>query len=455
MRNLDPRVTAERNLDIYCFRVLESSSGLPFTHIQMLDTMKNYGLKISPDIKLCSDINEVIQYHHDLEAKRDDLDYEMDGVVVKINEVSFQDTLGVRTNNPRWATAYKFEARKEVTRVEDIVVQVGRTGTLTPVALLKPVEVGGVTISRASLHNMDEIDRLGVRIGDYVKVQRAGDVIPKVIEVISEKRTGKEISFNMPEKCPSCNTPLEKEDVFYKCPSGLGCTAQLKEAMTHYTAKDAVDIDGFSEKTVDQLFEEGLIGKISDIYKLKKEDLLKLEGWKQKKTNNILEAIERAKTVTLDRFIFGLGIRNVGKHIASVLARRYGTLEVLMEAEVEGLLEIKEIGPEIAEGVVGFFREINNIDEIKALISAGVNLVGKENTGKLMGKKFVFTGSLTKLSRSEAKKLTDENGAETLSSVSNDTDFVVAGEKAGSKLEKARQKGVAIISEQDFLEMLK
>ncbi|MBF0215537.1 MAG: NAD-dependent DNA ligase LigA [Candidatus Omnitrophica bacterium] len=454
VRNLDPGVTQSRNLDIYCYGLLAYSGKMPSTHLETIELLERSGLKTAPGARLCRTADEAIKYHHDLEKKRDDLDYELDGVVIKINSLEYQDRLGMRTTNPRWAVAYKFEARKEVTRVEDIVVQVGRTGVLTPVALLQPVEVGGVTISRATLHNMDEIERLGVQVGDHVKVERAGDVIPKVVEVIRDKRSGSERSFSMPLKCPSCGTQVEKEDVHYRCPAGLGCPAQVKESMTHYAAKDAVDIDGFSDRTVEQLFAEGLISGISDIYGLKRDDLLKLDGWKDKKTDNILSAIERSREVTLDRFIFGLGIRKVGKHIAAILMKKFGTLDKLRKASVDDLLGVNEVGPEIAGSISDFFRNPVNATEIDKLMSMGVRVIEKEIKGELLGKKIVFTGSLNKLSRSEAKKLVEDNGGEPISTVTSDTDFVVAGDKAGSKLEKARKAGIQVISEEEFLRLL-
>lgn len=453
VRNLDPNVTAERNLDVYCYRILDSSDSIPDTHSEMIRFLAGLGLKVVPGADKFEDIDEVIKYHHDLESKRDSLDYEVDGVVVKVNSLEYQVRLGERTNNPRWAVAYKFEPRKEITKVEDIVVQVGRTGVLTPVALLKPVEVGGVTVSRATLHNMDEIERLDVRAGDYVKVQRAGDVIPKVIEVIREKRNEKLRKFVMPGNCPSCGTKVEKEEVHCRCSAGLGCPAQVKEAMAHYASKDAVNIDGVSVRTVEQLYDEGLISTISDIYRLDKKALMRLEGWKEKKADNVIKSIESSKTVSIDRFMFGLGIRNVGKHIASLLAVKFGSIDNIKGATREELLEINEVGPEIAESVISFFRNRNNLAEIEKLFKYGVSLSSKVQGGILAGKKIVFTGSLSTLSRSAAKKIVEDEGGEAASSVSKDTDLVVAGEKAGSKLDKARKEGIKIISEEEFLQL--
>lgn len=455
LRQLDWRITAQRKLHVYCYRVLSYSEKMPLSHEEALELIRNFGLKTSPSTKKCKDITEAIKYHQKMEGQRDSLDYEIDGIVIKVNDFSSQEKLGTRTTNPKWAVAYKFKPRKEVTRVEDIVVQVGRTGVITPLALLQPVDVGGVTVARATLHNMDQVEKLGVRIGDYVKVERAGDVIPYVSEVLKERRTGKEKEFHMVKKCPSCGSLVEKEDVFYRCPAGLACPAQVKELIIHYSSKGAVDIDGFSEKTVEVLYEKGLVKSISDLYTLKKEDLLPLEGWKERKTENVLKAIEKSKEVPLERFIYGLGIRNVGSHIAALLAKNFGTLDKLAEATESELLEINEVGPEIAECIRDFFKTDKNIKEIEKLKKRGVKIKEKKlEGGKLTGKKIVFTGSLETLSRSEAKKIVEEEGGEASSSVSANTDLVVAGEKAGSKLEEAKKRGIKIITEKEFKKLV-
>lgn len=456
LRQLDWRITAKRKLHVYCYRVLSYSEKMPSSQEEALQLIRGFGIKTSPGTKKCKNIQEAIEYHRKMESQRDSLDYEIDGIVIKVNSFSSQEKLGTRTTNPRWAVAYKFKPRKEITRVEDIVIQVGRTGVITPLALLQPVDVGGVTVSRATLHNMDQVEKLGVKIGDYVKVERAGDVIPYISEVLKEKRTGKEKLFHMVKKCPSCGTPVEKEDVFYRCPAGLACPAQVKELMIHYSSKGAVDIEGFSEKTVELLYEKDLIKSISDIYSLKKEDLLPLEGWKEKKTENVLKSIEKSKDVPLERFIYGLGIRNVGSHIAVLLAKNFGTLERLMNATANELIEINEIGPEIAECIRDFFKTSKNIKEIEKLKEKGVRIKEKKKKegGKLTGKKIVFTGSLETISRSEAKKIVEEEGGEASSSVSSNTDLVVAGEKAGSKLEEAKKKGIKIISEKEFKKLV-
>ena len=456
MRQLDYRVTAGRKLHVYCYRILDTSGSMPETQGKSLELLGELGFLVSPGVKKCRGINACIAYHHHMEEKRAALDYEIDGVVIKVDSIGLQEKLGRRTTTPKWAVAYKFSPRKEITRVEDIVVQVGRTGVLTPLALLQPVEVGGVTVSRATLHNMDQVRRLGVRVGDHVKVERAGDVIPYISEVIEGKRTGGEKEFCMPAKCPSCGAAVEKEDVFYRCPAALNCQAQLKEAINHYVSKGAADIEGFSDKTTEQLYENGMIRTIADIYTLDRQRLLELDGWKEKKTDNVLEAINRAKNIKLGRFMFAMGIKNVGSHIASLLADRFGTLGNIISAGKEDLLSINEIGPEIAEGIVSFFGEKKNLKEIEKLIKNGVVIQKRKKPagGKMAGKKVVFTGSLSRMSRAEAKELVEAEGGVAQSGISAVTDFVVAGEKAGSKVAKARGKGIKILTEQDFMKMI-
>ncbi|MFA6635989.1 MAG: NAD-dependent DNA ligase LigA, partial [Candidatus Omnitrophota bacterium] len=457
LRQLNPEITAERKLEVYCYRVLDISGEEPRSQTEALGLMCGMGFKAVPGEAVCGNIDKAIEYHHRMEDGREELNYEIDGVVIKVNDIELQNLLGVRTTNPKWAVAYKFRARKEITKVENIVVQVGRTGVVTPLALLTPVDVGGVTVSRATLHNMDRIDKLGIRIGDIVKVERAGDVIPYVSEVVTARRTGGEKKFSMPVKCPSCGTFLEKEDVFYRCPAGLTCPAQIKEAICHYSSPKAADIEGFSDKTAELLYEKGIVKRISDIYAIKKEDLLGLDGWKEKKTENLINAIEKSKEISLDRFIAALGIRNVGRHIARVLAESFGELEKIMASDIEKLTGIREIGPETAAHIVNFFRTEKNRMEIRELIIRGVKVSAHEKkvSGKLSGKKIVFTGSLSCMSRDEARKKAEAEGARVLSAVSADTDIVVAGEEAGSKLKKAEKLGITVIEEKEFEEMLR
>jgi DNA ligase (NAD+) len=456
LRQLDTRVTSQRKLEVYCYRVLEISGGMPGTQSEALGFLEELGFQPPQDVKVCGDIDGAIKYHHRMEDKRDSLSCEIDGVVIKVNDISFQKVLGERTTNPKWAVAYKFSPRKELTRVEDITVQIGRTGVVTPLALLNPVDVGGVTVSRATLHNMDQVARLGIKIGDMVKVERAGDVIPYVSEVVVSARTGSEKEFKMPLECPSCGTRLEKEEVFYRCPAGLTCPAQIREAICHYSGKDAADIEGFSDKSVELLYEKGLVTRISDIYSIRKEDLLELEGWKEKKARNLLDAVERSRDITLERFVLALGIRNVGRHIAGILAENFGTIGRLMDADIPELISIKEIGPETAGYIVGFFSDKKNREEIKALFRKGVRVKDHEKrlSGKLSGKKIVFTGSLPGLTREKARELAEAEGARVASSVSSDTNIVVAGEEAGSKLEKAKKLGILVVNEDEFRELV-
>ncbi len=459
LRRLDPRETAERPLDIFFYEILrvEGYGGID-TQWKALQSLKKWGLKINSLAKKCKDIEDAIEYHREMAEKRDRLSYEIDGVVIKVNRFDYQEKLGAKSRSPRWAIAYKFPPREEVTEIVDIVVQVGRTGTLTPVALLKPVDVKGVTVSRATLHNQDFIDQMDIRIGDTVKVARAGDVIPEVVAVLKEKRTGRERKFHIPDRCPVCNSNVVKEGAFYRCTGGLSCPAQLKRAITHFASKGAMDIEGLGGKTVDMMVDTGLIKGVSDLYFIKKEDLLKLPRFAEKSADNLLNAIEESKNRSLARFIYALGIPNVGEHVARLLAKKFGSLENLMKASREELLSIYEIGPEIAENVVAFFREKHNLDEIEKMRQAGVKATTavekKEEGGPLHGKTFVFTGALQNFSRDEAKAIVEELGGRPSSSVSKNTDYVVVGENPGSKYEKAKKLGVKIITEEEFREMV-
>jgi DNA ligase (NAD+) len=389
-----------------------------------------------------------------MEKKRDKLDYEIDGVVIKVNRLDYHKKLGQRSTNPRWAIAYKFEPRKEETIIENIVVQVGRTGILTPVALLKPVEVAGVTVSRATLHNMDEIERKGIKIKDKVKIQRAGDVIPQVVSVDKKARSGKEKKFHMPNECPSCGSKVVKEDVYYLCTGGLSCPAQMKESIKHFASKQAMDIENLSDKTVELFYEEGLIKSIPDIYKLKKEDIEKLAGWKEKSAQNLIDGIKKSKETTFSRFIYALGIHHVGRHLADVLADNFKDIEELKKAKKEELKDIKEIGPKVAESIYNFFHNKKNLNAIKELKKSGIKVKKSKVKGKLKGLTFLFTGSLDSFTRSEAKKAVEKEGAQAISSVSERADYLVIGKNPGSKLEKAKKKNINIIKEKQFKKIL-
>jgi len=390
---------------------------------------------------------------------RDTLPYEIDGVVVKVNRREWQQRLGMKSRSPRWAIAYKFTPRKEITLIQDIVVSVGRTGTLTPLALLKPVEVGGVTISRATLHNADEVARKDIRIGDTVKVERAGDVIPAIVERVPVSGQRRAEPFFMPTHCPVCGSTVAREGAYFYCTGQTVCPAQLKGAIEHFASKAAMNIDGLGGKTVAQLVDRGLVRSLADLYGLTKEQLLSLEGFADRSATLLLNAIERSKLVTLDRFLMGLGIRQVGQHVAKVLARKFHTLQDLMTVNKERLQEVREIGPEISASLFSFFAEERNRLVIERLCANGVTIspTTQERAASAMplsGKTFVFTGGLERLTRDEAARLVEDHGGTVSSTVSRKTSYVVAGRDPGSKLDQATKLGVSILSEDDFTTLM-
>jgi len=457
LRRLDPRETAERPLDIFFYEILNIEGVEVDTQWDALNLLREWGLKVNRLIEKCSSIDDAIKYHGWMAEKREKLSYEIDGVVIKVDRLGYHEKLGIKARSPRWAIAYKFPPREEETEIVDIVVQVGRTGALTPVALLKPVDVTGVTVSRATLHNQDFIDQMDVRIGDKVKVARAGDVIPEVVKVLKEKRTGKEKKFHIPSRCPVCGSKVVKEGAFYRCTGGLACIAQLKRSIAHYASKGAMDIEGLGRKNVDLLVDSGLVRRLSDLYTLKKEDLLSLPRFAEKSAENLIEGIEKSKNQNLARFIYALGIPNVGEHMARVLAEHFKSLDNLMKASVEDLTSIHEVGPETAESIVSFFREKTNRDEIERMKKLGVKATVErveKKEGLLDGKVFVFTGALKSFSREEAKSLVEELGGRAASSVSRNVDFVVVGENPGSKYDKAKKLGLKIIDEEEFKKMV-
>jgi DNA ligase (NAD+) len=456
LRRLDPTETAKRPLDVYFYEIInyESNDIDVDTQWDGLKLLKKWGLKTNPHVKLCEDIDEAIKYHDDMEEKREKLGYEIDGVVIKVNRFDYQEKMGVKSRSPRWAVAYKFPPRKEETRIMDIVVQVGRRGTLTPVALLKPVDVQGVTVSRATLHNMDYIAEKDIKKGDWVKIVRAGDVIPEVLDVDKKKRSGDEEKFEIPDNCPVCGSNVAKEGAFFRCTGGLSCKAQLKRGIQHFASRGAMDIEGLGGKTVDLLVDEEIVERMSDIYRLKKEDLVDLERWADKSAENLVEAIEDSKKKSLSRFLYALGIPEVGQHTAQLIADKYETMENIMEATEEDLLNIFEIGPEIAKNIVNFFNEEHNIKEIKDFKKLGLKMEHEKTGGKLEGKRFVFTGSLKDFTRSEAKEAVQKLGGEATSSVSNKVDYVVAGVKPGSKKDQAKDLGIKIIDEEKFKKLI-
>ena len=457
VRQLDSSITAGRNLDIFVYGVGFVQGGGFGTHFETLEALRSWGFKVNPNVRLCRRVEQVQEFIAEWGDKRESLGYEMDGVVVKVNPVELQNRLGYVARSPRWAVAYKFPATQETTVIRDIIVQVGRTGALTPVAIMDPVEVGGVTVSRATLHNEDEIRRKDVRIGDTVVIQRAGDVIPEVVQVIGEKRTGNEKVFEMPDRCPVCGSEVERPEgeVVARC-VGLSCPAQIKEHIRHFTSRGALDIEGVGPAHVDQLIDRGLIHDPADLYYLTPEQLLTLDRMGEKLASNILAAIEKSKNPTLARWIYGLGIRHVGEHVAQVLADHFGSLEALESAPEEDLSAVAEVGPVIAQSVARFFAQPENRAVLEKLRRAGVKPRTEKTEGgiPLAGKTFVFTGALQTFSREEAEARVRQLGGRAASSVSKNTDFVVAGEGAGSKLQKARDLGITVLTEQEFREMI-
>jgi len=455
LRQLDPSITARRPLNIFFYGIGEVVGREFESQWEVLQTLPKWGLRVNPLVELCPDIQRAVQYYRRILDLKDELPYEMDGVVLKVNSFELQRRLGEVSRSPRWAVAFKFPAEEATTRVLDIVVQVGRTGVLTPVALLEPVQVGGVEVKRATLHNMDEIERKDVRVGDTVLVHRAGEVIPEIIKVMKEKRTGKERKFQMPDRCPVCGSQVVRfpGEVAYRC-IGISCPAQLKGRIRHFASRRAMDIDGLGEKLIDQLVEKGLVKDLADIYYLRKEQLVDLERMAEKSAQNLLDAIEKSKDTTLARFLYALGIRHVGEHLAQVLAEHLGSLERFFTVDRDELLQIPEVGPEVAESVVRFFKDEGNRRVIEKMLRAGVRVEepteAAEVARPLEGKVFVFTGALEGITREDAKRLVEQLGGRTASSVSRRVDYVVVGKDAGSKYDRARELGLTIIDEEEF-----
>jgi len=454
VRQLDPNVTAERRMDYFPYILLQNGRTYFDHHSKTLAALDAAGFKVNPNRKLMHSMDEVWAFIQQWEAKRDSLPYEIDGIVVKVDRAALQDELGFTGKAPRWAIAYKYAARAGITKLEDIRVQVGRTGKLTPVAMLAPVLIGGTTVRNATLHNMDEIERLGVKIGDWVQVERGGDVIPKVAKVIDDKDHPRgHKTFHMPETCPVCGTKVVRTEgeVDYRCVNA-NCPAKLRETILHFASRGVMNIDGMGDALVTQLTERALVKNVADIYKLTKADLLSLERMGDKSAQNILDEIEASKKLPLERVIYGLGIRMVGERTAQFLAEHFGSMEALEQAGIEELQNVDEVGPRIAESIVEFFSIPANRKLIERLGEAGLVFKGKkkERGTKLAGKTFVLTGTLTKYTRDEAKKMIEDAGGKVTGSVSKKTDYVVAGADAGSKLDKARELGVAVIDEKEM-----
>ena len=457
LRQLDSKITAKRPLDIFCYGI-GMVTGVTFkSHWDVLISLSQWGFNVNPYVQQAKNIHACIDYYHHINNMRKDLPYEIDGIVIKVNDLNVQELLGAVSRSPRWAVACKFAATQETTVIEKIDVQVGRTGVLTPVAILKPVHVGGVTVRRATLHNQDEIDKKDIRIGDTVIVQRAGDVIPEVLKVIDSKRNGSEKKFIMPAICPECGSEVVRlaGEAAHRC-IGIACPAQIKEHIIHFASRGGMDIEGLGDKLVSQLVDTDLIKDPADLYFLTKDKLLTLDRMAEKSAKNLLAAIENSKSPSLEKFIYALGIRHVGEHTARILASSFMTIEKLMEATVNELMAIRDIGPEVAGSIIRFFRERSNIIVIDKFKKAGVNpmeLIRPEAT-PLAGKSFVFTGTLINLTRNEAKRIVESLGASTMESVTKTTDYVVAGESPGSKLEKAKSAGMEIINEEEFLKLI-
>lgn len=455
LRQLDSRITASRPLTLTCYDIMALAGQAPATHWDELEALAAWGLPVPEHRQRCRSIDEVLSFQHTIDAMRDELPFEIDGVVVKLDRRDWQDQLGSKSRSPRWAIAYKFAPRKEITVIQDIAVSVGRTGTLTPLALLKPVEVGGVTISRATLHNADEVARKDVRVGDTVKVERAGDVIPAIAERVPVPGEERQAPFVMPDHCPVCGSAVAREGAYFYCTGQTVCVAQLKGAIEHFASKSALNIEGMGKKTVAQLVDAGMIKDLADLYSLTKEQLLTLEGFADRSTSLLIESIERSKAVSLERLLMGLGIRQVGQHIARVLAKQFRTLPRLMAATQEEFVLVHEIGPEISASLASFFSEARNRDVIDRLVDRGLtvappaaeaNPVGQS----LAGKTFVFTGGLAGYSRDQAKELVERRGGQVSSSVSKKTSYVVAGTDPGSKLDQAQKLGAQILTEGEF-----
>ncbi|MFZ7110688.1 MAG: NAD-dependent DNA ligase LigA [Desulfatiglandales bacterium] len=457
MRQLDPRNVADKPLDILFYEILRMEGHQPDSHWEALQRFPAWGLKTCDQNRKVSSFRKIEAYHARLSNQREDLPFELDGIVIKVDNFEQRENLGVRQRSPRWAFAWKFPPKEEITTVEDIVLQIGRTGMLTPVALLQPVDVGGVTISRATLHNADEIRKKDVRPGDRVRVVRAGDVIPEVLERIKQRGRKRRNPFSMPRRCPACGAELYREGAYTFCPGRLKCPPQVTNGIIHYASREAQDINGLGEKTAAAMVEKGLVEDISDLYRLTREDLLGLDGFAEKSARQLLEAIEAGKTVALDRFIFSLGIRHVGRRASKILADGFGRLEDLRKADEKALEKIPEIGPEIAASVVAFFGQERNRKVLEGLAEAGVKpeeASGKSKSRALEGMTFVFTGRLSKYTRHEAETRVEKLGGLTTSSVSGETDYVIAGDAPGGKYEEARKKGVKIIDEEAFEKLL-
>jgi DNA ligase (NAD+) len=467
VRQLDPQLTASRNLHMYAYDILASEGveGIE-TQWDVLTALRAWGLKVNERVRKAAALDDILAYHAGLEAERDDLGYEIDGVVIKLNDLADRDTLGWTSRHPRWAFAYKFPPRKEVTRILSILPSVGRTGVVTPVAIMLPVEIGGVTVARATLHNREEVARKDVREGDRVRVQRAGDVIPQVIERIDEPDRERGPEWRMPAVCPSCDTPLTERGPFTVCPNSFECPAQLAGRIVHFASRDALDIEGLGDETSKLFIAEGIVRQLPDLFDLQAERLMALEGFAQKSATNLVNALKKASHVELARFLYGLGIPEVGVAVARDLARHFGTFAGLRGADDAALQEVSGVGPRMAEQITTFFREPHNAEVLDALLTK-VDLIETEpakpsnpsdiesaSVLPLAGQKWVFTGGLTRLTRRDAQEKIESLGARATGSVSKSTAVVVIGEDAGSKADDARKLGIRTMNEEELLAFL-
>jgi len=458
LRQLDPKITATRSLSIYCYQAGVVDGVNLNTHSEFLEKLKGWGLPVNPEIKIVKGIEKAIQFHKELEGARNEFPYEIDGSVIKVNSLPIRNKLGTRSRSPRWAIAGKFKAQQVTTVIKDIFPSVGRTGAVTPVARLEPVEVGGVTVTNATLHNQDEIDRKDIRIGDTVIIERSGDVIPKVIKVIQEKRTNDAKSYHLPDHCPECNNQLirPQNEVVFRC-SNFSCPAKIKGNIKHFVSKDALDIDGLGEKLIDQLVNEKIIKNVDDLFKINKNQLSNLDRMGDKSADNIVESINNSKLTTFSRFIYSLGIRHVGEHTSKLLEDAFdGNFDLLLEASFEDLESIDEVGPIVAQSIIEFWNVDSNKQIANNCFEFGLKLERKNNKVDqiLNGKTLVFTGSLEKFTRKVAKEMVVNKGGRVSNAISKNTNFLVAGPGSGAKLEKAKKLGINIINEDEFEQLV-
>jgi DNA ligase (NAD+) len=459
LRQLDSKITSQRPLSIFCYEAGRINGETFNSHKEFLSALKDWGFPVNPEVKVVNNIDEMIVYHSNLENKRNTLPYEIDGTVFKVNKNEHRNVLGARSRSPRWAIAGKFKSQQVTTIVTDIIASVGRTGAITPVAKLNPVNVGGVIVTNATLHNQDEVIRKDIRKGDTVLIQRAGDVIPEIVKVIQGKRSSNSVKYFLPKVCPSCEHEVFRPEgeAIARC-QNLSCPAQVKGRIEHFISKSALDIDGFGEKLVNQLVDNKMVKTVDDIFKLTFQDLVNLERMAEKSAHNILAAIDSSKETSFNRFVYALGIRNVGSHLSKVIERAFNAnINDFINATFEVLEKIDEVGPIVAETITRFWKDRSNIDVVESCLELGVKLdSGSElHSKKLENKIIVFTGTLTQFSRAEANAMTESHGGKTSGSVSKNTDYVVAGNGAGSKLNKAKKLGVAVLTEEEFLKLIK